>query len=204
MRLRMACYDGFESKLLSVALMGVTRFQARNHPQQVLLSGVDVSVDERATPQEYFDLLHRRFRFTVDAAALPYNAKLERYWSPEDDGLAQDWRGERVWCNPPFSDIEPWVVKARDGGAELAVLLVPASRTDLDWWHDHVEPERDRGGRLRVEFLRGRLRFGMGRMAPLPHSRPPFGCCLLIWEASKSPGGGSSNEGPDDDRGGAS
>ena len=164
--------------------MPVIGFKARNHPQQVLVHGAQVDVDERATPQAFFDYLHRRFAFTVDAAALPYNAKLPRFWSPEDDGLAQDWTGERVWCNPPFSAIEPWVIKARDGGAELAVLLLPANRTDLDWWHDHIEPERDRGGRLKVEFLPGRLRFGIGRMAPLPGTRPPFGCCLLIWGES--------------------
>lgn len=161
--------------------MPVAGYRAKNHPQQVLFRGVDVDADERATPAELFAALDRRFRFTVDAAALAYNAKMARYWTPADDGLAQSWEGERVWCNPPFSEIEPWVVKARDGGAELAVLLLPANRTELSWWQEHVEPERDAGGRLRVEFLPGRIRFGIGRMTALPGTRPPFGCCLLIW-----------------------
>lgn len=167
--------------------MSILRYRPKNHPQQVLFRGRDIDADERATPAEYFAQLHERFRFTVDAAALPYNAKLDRYWTPAEDGLEQPWKGERVWCNPPFSNIEPWLAKAArvsalgKYGAELVVMLLPANRTDLGWWHEHIEPHRDNGSRLHVEFLPGRIRFGIGRAAPLPGTRPPFGCCLVIW-----------------------
>jgi phage N-6-adenine-methyltransferase len=161
--------------------MALVGFKARNHPQQQLFQGPRADVDERATPPEAFAVWHARFSFTVDAAALEYNAKLPRYWTPEDDGLKQDWTGERVWCNPPFSKIEPWVMKATSSHADLVVMLVPANRTEQDWWQFHVEPYRDRGDRLTVEFLRGRMRFGLGGNAPLPDTRAPFGCCLLIW-----------------------
>lgn len=166
--------------------MPLTGFKAQNHPQQVLVHGAKVDVDERATPQEFFDMLHRRFSFSIDAAALPYNCKLERFWSPEDDGLAQDWTGERIWCNPPFSDVRPWVQKAHESTtADLVVMLLPANRTEQTWWQEFVEPFRDRQlSRLRVEFLPGRLRFGIGRNAPISNTRPPFGCCLLIWRAA--------------------
>lgn len=159
----------------------VNGYSGKNHPQQVLVHGPRVDVDERATPPEVFAVWHRRFEFTVDAAALAYNAKLSRFWTPEDDGLAQDWTGERVWCNPPFSACEPWVRKASERVAELAVLLLPANRTEQVWWHDLVEPVRDRGRGLAVEFLPGRMRFGLGGNAPLPNTRPPFGCCLLVF-----------------------
>lgn len=164
--------------------MPMTGFKAKNHPQQVLVHGAQVDVDERATPSELFAVLDRRFRFTVDAAALACNTKLLRYWTPAVNGLEQDWTGERVWCNPPFSDIEPWVRKASESAAELAVMLTPANRTELGWWQEYIEPKRDRGNGLSVEFLRGRIRFGLGGAAPLPNTRPPFGCCLLIWERS--------------------
>ncbi|HEX6461127.1 MAG TPA: DNA N-6-adenine-methyltransferase [Thermoleophilaceae bacterium] len=168
----------FSEKRYRMSLVG---FRARNHPQQVLFHGARRDVDERATPVELFAVLHKRFRFTVDAAALPYNRKLDRFWSPEDDGLAQDWTGERIWCNPPFSEIPPWVQKAAESLADLVVMLVPANRTEQAWWQEYVEPHRDRGGRLRVEFLRGRLPFGIGSAPAPPNSRPPFGCALLIW-----------------------
>lgn len=66
----------------------------------------------------------------------------------------------------------------------LIVMLLPANRVEQGWWQDHVEPYRDRpGSPLRVEFLRGRMRFDRpGWTKPAKGDRPPFGCCLLIWE----------------------
>ncbi len=162
--------------------MPLTGFAAKNHPQQVLVHGARVDVDHRETPPELFAALNARFRFTVDAAAIASNAKLPRYWTPEDDGLAQDWIGDRVWCNPPFSNLEPWVRKAASACAEVTVLLLPANRTELGWWQEFIEPNRDRDRGLTVEFLPGRLRFGLGGIGPLPNTRPPFGCCLVIWD----------------------
>lgn len=161
--------------------MPLTGFKAQNHPQQVLACGPRADVDTRETPPELFATLDRRFGFTIDAAALPSNAKVKRFWTPDDDGLAKDWTGERVWCNPPFSALEPWVRKASGSGADLVVMLMPANRTELGWWQELIEPYRDRGQGLSVEFLAGRIRFGLGGAAPLANTRPPFGCCLVIW-----------------------
>lgn len=58
--------------------------------------------DDWETPPAFFDILDREFGFTVDACAAPHNAKCDRYWTREQDGLAQDWSGERVFCNPPY------------------------------------------------------------------------------------------------------
>ena len=52
-----------------------------------------------ATPQAFFDKLHKVFRFEVDVCALPENAKCGSYYSPDDNGLAQEWRGT-CWMNP--------------------------------------------------------------------------------------------------------
>lgn len=165
--------------------MSLVRFKGQNHPQQVARGGPRPEVDDRATTPEVFGPLHERFRFTVDAAALPHNAKLPRFWTLEQDGLAQDWSGERVWCNPPYSSIEPWVAKASGAGADLVVMLLPANRTEQGWWHRHVEPRRDTPGGVRVEFLPGRMRFiKAGATEVGPNERPPFGVCLLIWESA--------------------
>lgn len=45
------------------------------------------------TPQEFFDNLDALFHFTLDACALPENAKCDRYFTPEQDGLSQPWGG---------------------------------------------------------------------------------------------------------------
>lgn len=115
------------------------------------------------------------------------NALLDRYWTIDEDGLKQSWAGERVWCNPPYSNIRPWVKKAwAEPSAELIVMILPANRTEQSWWQDLIEPSRDgRGARsCRVEFLRGRIRFVSpeGRRIGT-NERPPFGSCLIIWEA---------------------
>lgn len=141
--------------------MSLVGYKAGNHPQQVGRRGADPARDDRATTPEVFDPLHKRFRFTLDVAAAAHNAKCERYYTVDDDGLGQSWSGERVWCNPPYSNVGAWVEKAwaefgrtcRCCAAELVVLLVP-----------------------------GRLRFiQAGRTEVGPNERPPFGCCLLIW-----------------------
>lgn len=161
--------------------MSLVGFKAKNHPQQVARD----DVDDRAIRVEDFGPLHERFRFTIDAAASSTNARLPRYWTKDDDALERSWAGERVWCNPPYSNIEPWVVKAwgESVSAGVIVMLLPANRTEQGWWQRHVETTRDRAlTLLRVEFLPGRMRFDRpGAVIGPKGDRPPFGCCLLIW-----------------------
>lgn len=167
--------------------MSLSGFKAKNHPQQVGRRSAVDGIDDRETAPYVFDPLHARFGFTLDAAAASHNAKCERYFSREDDGLAQSWAGESVWCNPPYSDVPAWVRKAwlEQSQCRAIVMLLPANRTEQPWWQHMVEPYRDRpGSPLRVEFIAGRLRFtapGQSRLEP--NNRPPFGCCLLIWQA---------------------
>ena len=165
--------------------MSFPTFKARNHPQQVKSRGALASVDDRGTPPEVFGPQHELYDFTVDVAANAANAKVERFIDRAEDGLKADWTGERVWCNPPFSAIGPWVEKAwAEEGCPLIVMLLPANRTEQGWWQDHVEPRRDReGSPLRVTFLRGRPRFLLpGETVAAPNSRPPFGCVVLVWD----------------------
>lgn len=165
--------------------MSLVKFSARNHPQQA----IDDAVDDRATVPEVFDPLHRVYGFTIDVAAAAHNTKCPRYYTRADDGLAQSWEGESVWCNPPYSSIAPWVLKAwqEHHHTGVIVMLLPANRTEQAWWQDLVEPYRDRADSpLGVTFLRGRIRFlKPGQTAIGANERPPFGCCLLRWSGHK-------------------
>jgi phage N-6-adenine-methyltransferase len=107
------------------------------------------------TPSDLFAELHVKYSFTVDACALSWNTKLPRFWSPVEDGLVQSWAGERVWCNPPYGRglIEPWVEKALERRAGVAVLLLP-SRTDTAWFQALL----GRPG-VSITFLPKRVRF---------------------------------------------
>lgn len=126
--------------------------------------------DQWSTPQDLFDELDAEFGFQLDVCADQANAKCERYFTEEDDGLAQDWTGT-CWMNPPYGEvIGDWVAKAKAAAEQGAtvVCLVPA-RVDTSWWWDNC-----RYGEIR--FLKGRLRFGGAETsAPFPSAVVIFG-----------------------------
>ena len=121
--------------------------------------------DEWATPQMVFDELNKEFGFNLDPCATAINAKCPFFFTKEGDGLAQNWGGFRVFCNPPYSKISEWVKKAFYEGRKdntLVVLLIPA-RTDTKYFHDYILH------RAEVRFIKGRLKFGDAKnSAPFP------------------------------------
>jgi phage N-6-adenine-methyltransferase len=128
------------------------------------------ATDNWATPQKLFDELNQRYNFELDVCASLENAKCPRFFSLEDDGLAQDWQGA-CWMNPPYGRaIKDWMAKAYESsknGAKV-VCLVPA-RTDTAWWHDYAMKGE-------ITFLRGRLKFGDSKnSAPFPSALVVFG-----------------------------
>lgn len=125
---------------------------------------------EWGTPDKLWKPLHAQWCFTLDVCALPENAKCKRYFTPEQDGLKQRWKGV-CWGNFPYGPtIGLWMAKARLEAARGAtvVCLVPA-RTDTKWWHDSVEPIRAGAIPGSVTFLKGRVKFvGAKKGAPFP------------------------------------
>ena len=119
-----------------------------------------------STPKEFFDKLSGIFNFTLDACALPENAKCKDYYTPEDNGLLKPWRGG-VWCNPPYGrEISSWVKKAYEESQKeynsFVLMLLPA-RTDTKWWWDWVQ------GKATLFFIKGRVKFGDHNVgAPFP------------------------------------
>jgi phage N-6-adenine-methyltransferase len=131
------------------------------------------------TPKDLFEKLNREFGFTVDVCALPENAKCERYFTPAENGLKQEWRGA-CWMNPPYGrEIGEWVKKAYQASlcGATVVCLLPA-RTDTSWWHDYVMDATE------IRFVHGRLRFvGAKSSAPFPSAvvvfRPWFSATVM-------------------------
>lgn len=119
------------------------------------------------TPPDFFDALHAEFSFDLDGAASEDNRLL-----PEASTIEApvSWEGRRVFCNPPWSDIRPFVEAAAH--AEVAVLLVPA-RPNAAWFHRALELGAE------VRFFKGRVRFWRdGRPGP---SGSPVDCLLLVF-----------------------
>lgn len=165
------------------------RGQADAFPE--MAGNEDPEGDERYTTRETIITCMRLARvdaFDLDVAACEESHHAPRFYSKADNGLLQPWVG-RVWCNPPYSDIEPWVEKAwiefGDERATAIAMLIPATRTEQTWWQRKVEPFRDRGASLRSHFLPGRTSFARPGSGGVGQSGSPFGCVLLVWRRAK-------------------
>jgi len=116
------------------------------------------------TPQKLYDKLSEEFNFTLDVCALPETAKCEEYYTPEIDGLKQEWKGV-CWMNPPYGkEISVWLKKAYEESLKgvTVVCLIP-SRTDTRYWHDYCMKASE------IRFIKGRLKFGDSiNSAPFP------------------------------------
>ena len=109
------------------------------------------------TPKDLFDKLNKEFHFALDVCATPENAKCEEFYTKEQDGLKQPWKGT-VWCNPPYGrQIGEWVRRAflASVSGSTVVMLLPA-RTDTKWFHDYIYERNN----VEIRFIRGRLKFG--------------------------------------------
>ncbi|MGD0696536.1 MAG: DNA N-6-adenine-methyltransferase [Terriglobia bacterium] len=99
--------------------------------------------DNFGTPEYLRSALEREFGLDYDPCPLAS--------PPVKDGLAADWTGKNVFCNPPWSKPLPWVKKALASRC-LTVFVLPA-RTDTAWFH----LLKDAGAELR--FFRKRVHF---------------------------------------------
>ena len=124
------------------------------------------------TPKVLLDALKKRLHiasFSMDLAASADNAVTDleeapnSYYDEKMDALTRPWScGGWNFCNPPFADIEPWVMKAVSEsqlGAQTCMLL-PAS-VGSNWWANFVD------GCAHVLFLNGRVTF-VGHTKPYP------------------------------------
>ena len=134
------------------------------------------------TPQYLFDELDKEFDFTLDPCASDKRTLKEgiKQYTVEDNGLMYTWTDERVFCNPPYSNIKNWVHKClfESRRAGLVVLLIP-SRTDTAYFHDYIYHKAD------IRFIRGRLKFvnieGTEKKNELTHGAP-FPSMIVIYK----------------------
>lgn len=132
---------------------------------------------EWETPNDFFQALNTEFHFDIDVCATEENKKVDRFYSPEQDGLSQPWNGV-VWCNPPYGrGIEKWVKKAakeQRTNADVIVMLIPA-RTDTRWFHKYVYKKPG----VELRFVKGRLKFGGSAV------NSPFPSMIVIFHGFK-------------------
>lgn len=128
--------------------------------------------EDWATPDRVFAPLHAEFRFTLDAAALPHNAKCSVFWTPEEDGLTRSWF-PRTWLNPPYGyrNLWRWMQKAyRESLRGCTVVCLVPAHTGQPWWHEWVV-----GKASEIRWIKGKIKFvGAASCAPFPS-------CIVIY-----------------------
>lgn len=94
--------------------------------------------DSWRTPPELFYALRDELAVDLDVAATSESALCSRAFCVDrgEDGLTLPWSG-RAFCNPPFSALSAWAVRARsqveNGPATAIVFLCPA-RPETGWF----------------------------------------------------------------------
>jgi phage N-6-adenine-methyltransferase len=131
--------------------------------------------DEHYTPKWLFDQMDIRFDLDVAAPKGGSHVPADRYYTQEDDGLAQPWIGS-VWMNPPFSKPTPWVDKFITNANGVALLVVSRSMWFRDIWEaaDAIVPtpfnfkfERPDGSGKGISFQTFLFAFGEQNVAGL-------------------------------------
>lgn len=85
----------------------------KHYKQQITTEEVELNVgDEWYTPKWIFDALGLEFNMDVCSPinTLHSTVPAKQRFNIKTNGLAQEWSG-LVWCNPPYSDPEPWAEK---------------------------------------------------------------------------------------------
>jgi phage N-6-adenine-methyltransferase len=137
------------------------------------------------TPTWFVEEIRTAFGGTIDLdpCTEPHNPTgARRFYTAADDGLKKPWRA-RVFLNPPYRPVEPWIDKAIRSarrGARIYMLLpvrtdtayhqrLLAAATDIVFIHHRIKFIRADGGKSGSPAF-GSMIVGIGvSTAPLSH-----------------------------------
>ena len=105
--------------------------------------------DEWLTPPPIINALGNFDLDPCSPVIRPWNTA-KNHFTINDNGLLQTWVG-RVWCNPPYDDLENWLRKCANYKNCIALTF---ARTDTKVFHKYVFPHAHA-----LFFLQGRLSF---------------------------------------------
>lgn len=121
--------------------------------------------DSWSTPQFIFDWYDNIYNYGIDLCADEVNHKCDFYLSEQMNALdisttlsllsTCEVENMNIWCNPPYSDVTPWVDLCIELSERLGVvvtMLIPAD-TSVKWFKKAWDSASC------VEFINGRLAF---------------------------------------------
>lgn len=115
--------------------------------------------DNFRTPDHVFNQLNSIFNFTLDAACTFEDCKCPKgfYHDEGIDALKISWGGERVFCNPPFSQKAAFIEKAYNevinGDCPICVMVLPSNCQDSKAFQSFIKKN------FFYETLSGRVAF---------------------------------------------
>jgi len=129
-----------------------------NMASQQQSSNTPLSLRDRLrTPQYVFDWIDGTYKFNIDLAADVISSKCMLHFDEAMDGLKQDWHtlGDTGWCNPPYSNVKPWLEKAYAESllGFATVFLLPTPNGE-DAYREYIF-----GKAHEIIFINGRLSF---------------------------------------------
>lgn len=136
------------------------------------------------TPDDIFNALDLEFGFYLDVAADWNNTLCSNFLCEQQNALECDWLSYgAIWCNPPYSDITPWVRKAAEQcqlQLQVIVMLVPAD-VSVGWFSLALRSVDE------VRFvIDGRIQF-IPEEATDRRLSNPKGSMLFIWRPFINP-----------------
>lgn len=150
------------------------RYRDGSHPQQTQL-----------TPSYVLDPVRVALGGTIelDPCTLPDNpVGAERFYTVDEDGLAQPWDAQTIFVNPPYGKArEPWAKRCMEAGqAGASVILLMPAATDTRIFQKALATADE------AVLVQGRLKFGVLR----PNRRQQAAShpsALLGWNVDLSP-----------------
>lgn len=149
--------------------------------------------DRRFTPPGILRALERisgaSFALDVAAEETPGGHHTPRFFTVADDGLSQPWAcSGLVWCNPPYSEKDAWIAKARaEAASGVRVWL---------WLPLTADPPRQRLAREADGLVMAAWRVKYTSPCGLPTESPNavvqagfalgFGRKLGVWQVFKN------------------
>ena len=149
--------------------------------QEAFGRGGGVTPQDWATPWNLFHAIEARYgKFDVDVCATHHNTKVpEKYYTPEIDGLSQDWGTMLCFANPPYAgDAARFARKSvQSARAGATVVMLVFVRSDTAWFQSCAPHATG------IDLIKGRIAFERGSIkAPAP-----MASCLLVFTPAGGP-----------------
>lgn len=109
--------------------------------------------DSWRTPQYIFNYARKIVGlFDYDTACTHRNKMAHPVWAGFDhnDALLVDWEG-LLWCNPPYSNIGPWIDKAISSNA-ITVMLIPSPNGE-NYYQKLIDHSHEIAIQGRISFI---------------------------------------------------